>query len=130
MRNEFVGNILAVRAVEDCVRITRKYTKGAFSRPTQHPIQGGEFPSHVLTEYYEIYPDTELGWDMPASDAWAWVWGDTPHIDIRFHYNYQRNRAMVVVFGNNGVVKLLEDGIPGLAEALAKVTTQDGDRSL
>jgi hypothetical protein len=121
MRNEFVGSILAVRAVEDTIRATKKYTKGAFRKPFQHPVQGENFPSRVMSEYYEVYPDTEVGWDMPASEGWAWVWGDTPHIDVVFRYNYQRDKAMVVVYGSNGVVKLLEDGIPGFAEALGKV---------
>ena len=67
MRSEFVGSILAVRAVEDTIRATKKYTKGAFSKPPQHPIQGMDFPSRVLTEYYEVYPDTEVGWE-PVSD--------------------------------------------------------------
>ena len=120
-RNEFVGTILAVRSVEDTIRATRKYTKGAFKSPVQHPIQGGEFPSRVLTEYYEVYPDTELGWDMPASEGWAWVWGDTPHIDVLFKYNYQRDKAIVIIHGGNGVVKLLGEGIPGFEEALGKV---------
>lgn len=121
-KNEFIGTILAVRAVEDTIRATKKYTKGAFSKPIQHPIQGEEFPSKVLTEYYEVYPDLELSWDMPASQGWAWVWGDTPHIDVSFKYNYIRDLAMVVVHGGNGVVDLLGDGIPGFTDALAKVT--------
>jgi len=121
MRNEFVGNVMAVRAVEDTIRATKKYTKGAFTRPARHPIQGEGFPSRVLTEYYEVYPDTELGWDMLASEGWAWVWGDTPHIDVLFKYNYQRDRAIVIIHGGNGVVKSLEEGIPGFGEALGKV---------
>ena len=122
MRTEFVSGILAVRAVEDTIRATRKYTKGAFSRSAQHPIQGEDFPSKVITEYYEVYPDLEIGWEMPASDAWAWVWGDTPHIDVHFKYSYLRDKAIVIIYGNNGVVKLLEEGIPGFGDALAKVT--------
>jgi len=121
MRSEFVGSILAVRAVEDTIRATKKYTKGAFQKPARHPIQGEDFPSRVLTEYYEVYPDTELGWDMPASEGWAWVWGDVPHIDVLFKYNYQRDKAIVIIHGGNGVVDLLEAGIPGFGEALSKV---------
>ena len=121
MRKEFIGNIIAVREVEDAIRATKKYTKGAFSKPAQHPIQGEEFPSRALTEYYEVYPDTELGWDMPASEGWAWIWGDIPHIDVLFKYNYQRNKAMVIIHGGNGVVKLLGEGIPGFAEALVRI---------
>lgn len=122
MRSEFVGSIMAVRAAEDCIRATKKYTKGAFYKGAQHPIQGEGFPSKVITEYYEVYPDLDIDqqrpfWDavMAASD---WLWGDTPHIDIRFNYNYTRNRAMMVIFGNNGVIDLLRNGVPGLGEAM------------
>ena len=121
MKIEYTGNITEIRAVEDCIRATKKYTKGAFTKAAQHPIQGEEFPSRVLTEYYEIYPDTEVGWDMSASAGWAWVWGDTPHIDVVFRYNYQRDKAIVIIHGGNGVVKLLGEGIPGFEEALGKV---------
>jgi len=128
MRSEFTGCILDVRAVEDCIRATRKYTKGAFSRPVKHPIQGEDFPSKALTEYYEVYPDTEISWDMPASDAWAWVWGDTPHIDLRFLYNYQSNRGKVIIYGNDGVVGMLKEGIPNFAEALIKLEATDNGK--
>ena len=121
MRSEFVGSILAVRAVEDTIRATRKYTKGAFSKAIQHPIQGEEFPSRVLTEYYEVYPDIESVWDMSIIDAAFWLAGETPHIDVLFKYNYQRDKAIVIIYGGNGVVKLLGEGIPGFAEALGKV---------
>ena len=121
MRNEFVGSILAVRAVEDTIRATKKYTKGAFTRAVTHPIQGEEFPSRVLTEHYEYYPHTEPGWDMSIIDAVLWLADAEPHIDIDFKYNYQRGKAIVIVHGGNGVVKLLGDGIPGFEEALGKV---------
>lgn len=125
MRNEYVGSILKVRAVEDTIRATKKYTKGAFKSSVQHPIQGEEFPSRVLTEYYEVYPDLDLETKMPAWDAMMtfsdWVWGDTPHIDVLFKYNYGRDRAIVIIHGGNGVVELLGEGIPGFEEALGKV---------
>lgn len=128
MRNEFVGSILAVRAVEDTIRATKKYTEGFFTRFAEHPVQGSEFPSRVLRKYYEVYPDTEIGWDMPASEGWAWVWGDTPHIDIDFKYNYQMDKAIVIIHGGDGVVKLLEGGIPGFGEALGKVIENGNSR--
>ncbi len=131
MRNEFVGTILKVRAVEDTIRATRKYTKGAFTRAAQHPIQGEEFPSKVLTEYYEVYPDLDLDKQLPAWGAMLtfsdWLWGDTPHIDVLFKYNYQRDKAIVIIHGGNGVVKMLGEGIPGFAEALGQVT-ENGHR--
>ena len=124
-RNEFVGGIMAVRAVEDTIRATKKYTKGAFTKPAQHPIQGEGFPSRVLTEYYEVYPDLDLDQRMPAWDAVMafsdWLWGDTPHIDVLFKYNYHRDKAIVIIHGGNGVMKLLGEGIPGFEEALGKV---------
>ncbi len=127
-RNEFVGSILAVRAVEDTIRATKKYTKGAFSKSIQHPIQGAEFPSRVLTEYYEVYPDTEVGWDMSIIDAAFWLADAPPHIDVLFKYNYPRNKAIVIIHGGNGVVKLLGEGIPGFEEALRKVTENSHDK--
>lgn len=121
MRKEFTGCILDTRAVEDCIRATKKYTKGAFSKDIHHPIQGKDFPSKVITEYYEVYPDVDISWDMPASTAWAWVWGDTAHIDVRFNYNYQKDLGRVVIFGNNGVINLLKESIPNLEGALIKL---------
>jgi hypothetical protein len=124
MKTEIKGCILEVRAVEDCIRSTRKYTKGAFSRSAPHPqgpIQGGDFPSRLLTEYYEVYPDMELSWDMPASNAWAWVWGDTTHIDVRFIYDYRQDRAEVVIFGGPLAIAELSQGIPGFKEALDQI---------
>jgi len=121
MRSEFVGSILDVRAVEDCIRATKKYTKGAFSKATQHPMQGVEFPSRVLTEYYEVYPETEISWDMPASEAIDWLWGDVPHIDVLFKYSYPTNKAWVIIHGGDGIVHDLEKGIPGFTGAMAKV---------
>jgi len=123
VKTEFAGDILSVRVIEDCIRVTRKYTKGAFRRSVIHPIQGEDFPSRVLTEYYEVYPDMELGWDMPASDAWTWILGDTPHIDVYFHYNYTTNKAKMIVHGDNGVVQDLVKGIPGLDSALTNITS-------
>ena len=120
MRSEFTGDIISVRAVEDTIHATKKYTKGAFSRPKQ-PIQGEDFPSRVLTEYYEVYPEVEISLDMGIIDAVFWLAGDTPHIDVVFRYNYLRNSAMVLVYGGNGVVNMLKGGIPGFGDALAKV---------
>lgn len=122
-RNEFIGSIPIVRKVEDCVRATKKYTKGAFSKPTIHPIQGEDFPSRLLTEYYEVYPDLELSWDMNAGDAWAWVWGDIMHIDLWFQYDYRVNIGKITVQGGNGIIRELERAIPGFREAL-QVTKQ------
>jgi len=124
MKAEYKGDILSVRAVEDCIRATRKYTKGVFSRKVKHPIQGEDFPSRLLTEYYEVYPDTEVSWDMPAAKAWAWVWGDVTRIDVRFSYDYREDKARVVVYGGEEAVRELASGIPGFATALVAVGAQ------
>lgn len=140
MRSEFSGSILAVRAVEDCIRATHKYTKGLknpLRSQSKHPvaIQGEDFASAVLTEHYEVYPDTDLEEIMPLGQAiWRtldWLGGDILHIGVQFHYDYRGvNKAKVTIEGGNGVVRALETGIPGFAEALAVVKTSDsGDAS-
>lgn len=129
MRIEYTGDILTVRAVEDCIRSTRKYTKGVFSKPVKHPIQGEEFQSRSLTEYYEVYPSLELGWDMSASDAWAWVWGDIEHIGIHLVYNYPSNRAWLILLGGNGSIVSMEEGIPGFSQALAQLARSGRHRN-
>jgi len=122
MRNEFTGDIVSVRAAEDCIRATHKYTEGVARFPSP-PIQGDGFPSRALTKFYEVYPDLDLSehkpfWDavMAASD---WLWGDTPHIDVHFRYNYTNNRAKMTVGGSNGAMKSLISAVPGLEKALA-----------
>lgn len=117
----YKSSILLVRDLEDTIRATKKYTKGAFSRAVSHPIQGEQFPSKVLTEYYEVYPDLELGWDMRAGDAWAWVWGDVVHIDITFLYDYRDNKAKVTVHGGRDAMEKLKEGIPGFRAMLALI---------
>lgn len=129
MKLEYKCDILTARALEDTIRATRKYTKGAFSRAQQHPIQGNSFPSRVLTEYYEVYPTLDLGWDMSATDAWAWVWGDIAHIDVVFLYNYRDNKAKVTIHGERGVVKALTTGIPGFHTAFERVKQNGVDNS-
>lgn len=126
MRNEIVGTVLEIRAIEDTIRATRKYTKGVFSRKRkEYPIQGDDFPSKVVTEYYEVYPETDLEqlrslWEavMVTSD---WLWGKEPMVQVKFNYNYSRNRGMMTVFGGNGVMKMLGAGIPGFDEAVALI---------
>ncbi len=123
MKSEFVGSIATVRDVEDSIRATRRYTKGVFSKPAAHPspIQGSDFPSRVLTEYYEVYPDTDVHWDMPAGVALDWLWGDVTHIDVLFFYDYRVNKAKVVVRGGAEAVEELTKGIPRFGDTLAKV---------
>ncbi len=127
MRSEFNGSILVVREAEDCIRATKKYTKGAFSKPRKYPVQGEDFPSVFLTEYYEVYPDTVVGWNMSAVDAWAWIWGDVIHIDVLFQYDYRSNKAKVIVRGGTRAVDELVRGIPGLGSVLSRMIPEGHD---
>ena len=128
MKTVFKGDVLLIRDLEDTIRATKKYTKGAFERAPKQPppLQGaqGQFASKVLTEYYEVYPDLEIGWDMRADDAWAWVWGDVLHIDIIFLYDYRDNKAKITIHGGKEAVTELRAGIPGFQAALELVVKQ------
>ncbi len=128
MKTEFTGSILLVREVEDCIRATRKYTKGLFRKSIEHPIQGAEFPSKMLTEYYEVYPDVDLRWDMPAKVAWAWVWGDKLHIDVLFKYDYRSDKALVLIQNGPKMVEELVRAISGFGDALSKLAVGNGNR--
>ena len=119
-RCEFTGTILAVRAVEDCIRATKKYTEGLGTVRKKHPVQGEDFPSKMFCKYYEVYPDVEIGWDMPASVTLDWLWGETPCIDVLFNYDYRSNKASMVMRDGYSAVKVLADAIPGFKEALDK----------
>jgi len=121
VKTVYKSSILLVRDLEDTIRATKKYTKGAFSKAISHPIQGEQFPSRVLTEYYEVYPDLEIGWDMRAGDAWAWVWGDVVHIDITFLYDYRDNKAKVTIHGGKDAMEKLKEGIPGFGAMIAMI---------
>ena len=117
---EYAGNIIGVRAVEDCIRATRKYTEGVGTMRTKHPVQGEEFRSKVFVKYYEVYPDTELSWDMPAGVAIDWLWGETACIDVTFKYDYRANKASVMVRDGPDAVKELARAIPDFSEMLAR----------
>ena len=123
-QSAFSGTIIDVRAVEDCIRATKKYTEGVGTIRAHHPIQGeGEFPSKKFVKYYEVYPDVEVNWDMSASLALDWLWGETPCIDVLFNYDYRANKAEVVIKDGSVAVRQLDKAIPGFSESLAKVTT-------
>ena len=128
MRTEFSGDIISVRAVEDCIRASRKYTECLFTKVNKHPepIQGEGFPSRVLTKNYEVYPDVEVGWNMSIIDAAFWLADCPGHIDVRFSYSYPLNRARITVYGSGGVVQLLKDCIPGIGDVLSPLVS---DRS-
>lgn len=123
MKTEYIGTIMQMRAVEDTIRMSKKYTKGVFSRAAHHPVQGEDFPSRVLTEYYEVYPDmdNELSLSMSLIDAAFWLAGDTPHIDVRFRYNYQQDKGIVIIYGDKSIIQMLNDGIPGFEDAIKAI---------
>ena len=119
--SEYKGTIIAVRDVEDSIRATRKYTEGVLTQRSKHPIQGLDFPSKSFCKYYEVYPDVEISWDMPASTAIDLLWGDVPIVHVLFKYDYRDNKASVNVEAGSAAVALLKKGIPGFTEALGKV---------
>ena len=118
---EIRGDILAIRSLEDCIRATKKYTEGVQTIRKTHPIQGEELPSRVFYKYYEVYPDMEVGLDMNVKDFADWLWGDTPCVDVMFHYDYRANKASVLVRDGDGVVKKLIESIPGFLDALKAI---------
>ena len=119
--HEFKGDILSVRAVEDSIRATKKYTEGVRTIFKKHPVQGTDFPSPVFCKHYEVYPDMEISWDMSALNCVPWLSGGTPCIDVMFHYDYRENTAFIEVRDGAGAVKKLASSIPGFSDALAKV---------
>ena len=120
-QSEFKGTIIAVRAVEDCIRATKKYTEGVGTMRAHHPIQGDDFPSKKFVKYYEVYPEVDVSWDMSASLALDWLWGETPCIDVLFNYDSRANKAEVVVRDGLVAVKQLAKAIPDFGDSLAKV---------
>jgi hypothetical protein len=126
MQTKFSGNIETIRAVEDCIRATKKYTEGISTIRQHHPIQGEDFPSRVFGKYYEVYPKTEISWNMPVNTAVDWLWCDVPCINLTFHYDYRSNEAYVLVKNGDGVMSELMDNIPGIEEALKKTIEGEG----
>ena len=127
MRVETSSNIANIRAVEDCIRATRKYTEGIGTMRKKHPIQGADFPSKVFCKYYEVYPETEISWDMPAGVALDWLWGETPRVDVVFKYDYRANKASVLVADGATALKELRKNIPGFGKALAEANGNRND---
>lgn len=124
---KFEGNIVSIRAVEDAIRATRKYTEGVWTKWKQHPtpIQGGEFPSKFLRKYYEFYPDVDIDKKRPLVEAIQvtsdWLWGDIRRINIVFQYDYRTDKAALIIEDGTGAVKELANAIPNFSEALARV---------
>lgn len=126
MQTKFGGNIETIRAVEDCVRASKRYTEGITTIRRQHPVQGEEFASKAFSKYYEVYPETEISWNMPANTALDWLFSDTPRINMVFFYDYRNNSANVRISDGDGAVKALVRNISGIRDALDKATEVNG----
>ena len=118
---EFKSNIIKIRAIEDSIRATKKYTEGIETVRKQHPIQGEGFPSKVFCKHYEVYPEMEITWDMNADKAIDWLWGDTEHINLMFKYDYRVNQASMSVLSGNGALNELKKSIPNFSNLLADI---------
>lgn len=128
--SEFTGNIESIRAVEDCIRATKKYTEGIGTMRAKHPIQGEEFPSKVFCKYYEVYPEVDVSWDMPAGVALDWLWRETPCLDVIFKYDYRVNKASVSVRDGPSAVKELARSIPKFSDMLAVVIANGNKQAI
>lgn len=125
MKIEYIGNIPDIRAVEDCIRATKKYTEGLFSKKHPQPIQGEDFPSRVLHKHYEVYPNVEeISWNMPVNRAIDWLYSDTPCIRVSFRYDYRANCAIVTIDDSKALAEL-NKSIPGFATAVKAVGKSD-----
>lgn len=121
MKIEYSGSITEIRALEDCIRATKKYTEGVMSKKHPQQIQGEDFPSRVLHKHYEFYPNVnEISWNMPANKAIDWLFSDTPCIKLSFRYDYRTNRA-VASFSDNRDIPELNKTVPGFETALTAI---------
>lgn len=131
LNGHYKGNIVGIRAIEDTIRATKKYTEGIGTMRQKHPIQGEEFASKVFCKYYEVYPDMEVSWDMPAEKAIDWLWGGANKpglvmIDVKFRYDYRANQAELIVEDGASAIKRLANAIPNFSDALARVIANGG----
>jgi hypothetical protein len=118
MKIDYSGNITEIRAVEDCIRATKKYTEGLMSKKHPQQIQGADFPSRVLHKHYEIYPNVpEISWNMPVNTAIDWLYSDTPCINVSFRYDYRTNYATVIIHDDRAVSDL-NRVVPGFSKAI------------
>ncbi|MBU2249383.1 MAG: hypothetical protein KKD77_21725, partial [Gammaproteobacteria bacterium] len=118
---EYRGTIVAVRAVEDSIRATKKYTEGIWTRRQKHPalrLQGEDFPSRAFRKYYEVYPQLDVSWEMLIDDFMDWLWADTPIVRVLLRYDYRSNHATLEIPSGGEGVKQLTKSIPGFGEAV------------
>lgn len=130
---EYVGKIPFIRAIEDSIRATKKYTEGIRTMRTKHPIQGEGFPSKVFCKYYEVYPEVNIRggafWDLPVGVALDWLWRDTPCIDVIFKYDYRENKASILIEDGASAVRTLAEAIPKFSDTLAKVIASESGKA-
>ena len=118
--DEYSGDILLVRAIEDSIRATKKYTEGVMTARRKHPVQGEEFSSRVFCKYYEVYPDVDVS-KMSLGTIIEWLSGYKTHIDVVFNYDYRANKASILVADGVTAVRELARAIPNFSDSLAKV---------
>lgn len=126
LEKEFRGDINLVRDVEDCIRITKKYTIGKRTPQDTTSSQGEKFPSKAFCMHYEVYPDAEIGIDMPIGTALKWYWRSLPCIDVIFKYDYRDDAddtkaASVTIKDGVKAIGQLARAIPNFSKALGKV---------
>jgi hypothetical protein len=123
MKIEYAGNITEIRAVEDCIRATKKYTEGVLSKKHPQQIQGEDFPSRTLHKHYEYYPNVpEISWSMPVNTAIDWLYSDTPCVKLSFRYDYRTNQATVIVTDDRDLTEL--NKVEGFATAIQVIGKQ------
>jgi len=88
---------------------------------TAHPVQGEDFPSRTFIKHYEVYPDTEITWDMPVGAAIDWLCGDVLRVYVLFRYDYRMNKAAIGIKDGPEAIKQLTRAIPGFGGALQVV---------
>lgn len=123
---EFWGNIVAIREIEDCIRVTKKYTEGVRMIRADHPVQGEDFPSKKFCKVYDVFPEMEISADMGLGDAIDLLWGDTPCVPVVFNYDYRDDKASVSIDNKTGMLEMLLLGIPRLCELLEPEMTTNG----
>lgn len=125
MKYEFESNIKCIRAIEDCIRATSKYTEYVRNSLNNHPIQGASHPSRVVTKHYEVTPEIEINWDMPVGHLGDWLMGETTIIDVTFNYNYNVNKGKLTILNGNNAMESLCSGIPGFEILMNRVRVEN-----
>lgn len=93
------GNIAQIRELEDCIRATKRYTEGLFTKKIEHSQQG-DSPSRAFTRLLEVYLDHDfmgIDWDRDAvefiKDGLDWY--ASRATVVKFWYDYRSNKAEI-----------------------------------